>query len=72
MFSKTRLKNESIKKRTESYDVDIGVKWISEAVNPSKFGAVLPKTYYIEVSFSDTECTRNTATAHAYCHIYPM
>jgi len=69
MFSKIRLKNEGNKKRTESCNVNIGVIWMSEAVNPSKFGEIIPKTYYVEVSFSDTEFTINTATAHAFCHI---
>jgi len=71
IFSKTKLKNESIKKQTESYNVDIGVLRTSEAINPSKFGEILPKTFYVEVSFSYTECTRNTVIAHAYC-MYPM
>jgi hypothetical protein len=48
------------------------VIWMSEAINTSKFGEILPKTYYVEVSFSDAECTRNTVTDHAYCHRYPM
>jgi hypothetical protein len=51
MFSKTKLKKESIKKNTETYYVDIGVIWIDEAACPSKFGEISPKIYYVEVSF---------------------
>jgi hypothetical protein len=72
MFSKTKLKNESINRRTESYNIDMEVIWMSEAVNPSKLGEILPKTYYVEVSFSDNKCTRHNVTAHVYCHIYPL